>query len=173
MNGKLLELDGLMARSAPLIAEAGYTASKDDTDGSWYFSPSGDYYRRVHVRDGAFVLGQMDRGSAEEDVFASENAGDMELFIAYWLCSSWRSQRRLPMLLTVPVPVTRDKAAPGFAFERDGATWVLREEATGIERRSYDDSGLVRFSYYVNMSPNELREACMAPAGKPPFFPLT
>ena len=172
MNDKLQQLDELMARSAALIATAGYTASKDDSDGSWYFSPSGDYYRHVHVRDEAFVLGQVNRDRPERDVFASENARDMELYIVFWLCSDWRSSRGLPMLLTAPIPVTMDKAAPGFTFERDGSTWVLVETRSGAERRSYNDSALVGFSHYVHLSPEELREACMAPEGKPPFFPL-
>jgi hypothetical protein len=172
INDKLQELDELMSRSAALVADAGLTASKDERDGSWYFSPSGDYYRHVFVRDGYFVIGQVNRARPEQDVFASPNARDMELFIAFWLCSNWRSQRRLPMLVTVPVPVTIDKVAPGFTIERDGSTWVLKESDAGAERRSYDDAALVKFSYYVNMSPEELHEACMAPEGKPPFFPL-
>src|SRR5688500_4713402 len=167
------QLDELMARTADIIAEAGHQASKSDSDGSWYFAPSGDNYRHVLVRDGLFVLGQVDRNNPEYDVFASENARDVELFIVFWLCSSFRSQRRLPKLLTVPVPVTIDKAAPGFSVERDGSAWVLKEAATGAERRSSSASGMVHFSYYVNLSPEELRAACMAPEGKPPFFPLT
>ncbi|MFE4834028.1 Imm61 family immunity protein [Arthrobacter sp. NPDC056691] len=167
------QLDELMARTGDIIAKAGHTASKSDSDGSWYFAPSGDNYRHVLVRDGLFVVGQVDRNNPEYDVFTSEYARDTELFIVFWLCSSWRSQRRLPKLLTVPVPVTIDKVAPGFSLERDGSAWVLREAATGAERRTSNASGLVHFSHYVNMSPEELREACLAPGGKPPFFPLT
>lgn len=57
------QLDGLMARTADLIAEAGHKAGKSDSDGSWHFAPSGDYYRHVFVRDGLFVLGQVDRAN--------------------------------------------------------------------------------------------------------------
>ena len=171
MSDMQQQLDELMARTADIIAEAGHKASKSDGDGSWYFAPSGDYYRHVFVRDGLFVLGQVDRANPEREVFASENPRDMELFMTFWLCSNWRSQHNLPRLLTVPVPVTPDKAAPGFVIEREGRSWVLKEPATGVERRSSDDSGLVRFSYFVTMSPEELRAACMAPEGKPPFFP--
>jgi hypothetical protein len=173
VNSKLQELDDLMARSAALVGDAGYRVSKDDSDGSWYFSPDGDYYRHVFVRDGVFVLGQVSRANPEREVFASENPRDTELFMTFWLCSSWRFQHNLPMLLTVPVPVTADKAAPGFAIERDGRMWVLKEEASEVERRSFDDTELIHFSYYVTMSPEELREACMAPEGRAPFFPLT
>lgn len=172
MNSKLHELDELMARSAPLIAEVGYKTTRDDTDGSWYFSPSGDHYRHVHVRDGAFVLGQVDRDRPERDEFVSSNARDMELFIAFWLCGIWRSARRLPMLTTVAVPATVDKAAPGFAIERDGTTWVLTGGDSGAKRWSDDFTELVLLSYYVAMTPDEVRDACMAPDGKPPFFPL-
>jgi hypothetical protein len=97
----------------------------------------------------------------------------MELFMTFWLCRNWREQHNLPRLLTVPVPVTPDKTAPGFVIERDSSAWVLKEAATGVDRRSYDDSGMVPFSHYVTMSPEELRAACMAPEGKPPFFPWT
>lgn len=173
MSDMQLQLDELMARTADIIADAGHEASRDDSDGSWYFAPSGDNYRHVLVRDGLFVLGQVDRSNPEYDVFASENVRDMELFIVFWLCSSWRSQRGLPKLLTVPVPVTIDKAAPGFSLERGCSAWVLKETATGAERRSSNASGLVHFSYYVNLSLEELHAACMPPEGKPPFFPLS
>lgn len=165
------QLDELMARTADLIAEAGHKAGKSDSDGSWYFAPSGDYYRHLFVRDGLFVLGQIDRANPEWEVFASENPLDMELFLTVWLCSNWRVDHNLPMLLTVPVPVTPDKAAPGFSIQRDDRSWVLKEAATGVERHSSDSSKLVHFSYYVTLSPEELRAACMAPQGKSPFFP--
>jgi hypothetical protein len=118
------------------------------------------------------VLGQVNRDRPERDEFVTSNARDMELFIAFWLCGSWRSARGLPMLTTVAVPATADKASPGFAIERDGATWVLTGGDSGAKRRSDDSSGLVLLSYYVTMTPDELREACMAPDGKVPFFPL-
>lgn len=117
------------------------------------------------------MLGQVDRANPEREVFASENPRDMELFITFWLCRNWRDDHNLPRLLIVPVPVTADKAAQGFVIERDNRSWVLKEAATGAERHSSDASGLVHFSYYVNLSPEELRAACMAPEGKHPFFP--
>jgi hypothetical protein len=99
------QLDELMARTAGIIAEAGHEASKSDSDGSWYFAPSGDNYRHILVRDGLFILGQVDRSNPEYDVFVSQNARDVELFIVFWLCSSLLSQRRLPKMVRVPVPV--------------------------------------------------------------------
>jgi hypothetical protein len=57
------QLDELMARTADIIAEAGHKAGKRDSDGSWYFAPSEDSYRHVLVRDGLFVLDQVDRAN--------------------------------------------------------------------------------------------------------------
>jgi hypothetical protein len=76
----------------------------------------------------------------------------MELFIAFWLCESWRSKRGLPMLMTVSVPATIDKAAPEFTIERDGSTWVVKGSESGAKRWSDDFTELVLLSYYVNMS---------------------
>jgi hypothetical protein len=120
--------------------------------------------------DGSFVLVRSDRGGRERDCFESQLIDDLEKFLIHWLCADCRTNRGLPMLLVASIPATADKLASGYTLVREGRTWVLKEDATGIERRA-GELALIEFSHYGTLSPRELREACLAPEGKPPFFP--
>lgn len=78
--------------------------------------------------------------------------------MTFWLCRNWRDDHNLPRLLTVPVPVTPDKAAPGFVIERDSSAWVLKEAATGVERRFIRRFGIGSFFLLRDYVPG--RTAC-------------
>ncbi|MET4137554.1 Imm61 family immunity protein [Pseudarthrobacter sp. PvP090] len=173
MSEPLDILDPAIARLSDLIRDAGFTCTKNDADGSWYFRSGDDHYRHLSVRDDDFVLGQVDRANPEVDIVVSSSLRDVELYLVYWLCRVWRSRHRLPRLMTASIPLTADKAAQGYEVSHEPGRWILADRTTGIERMwGTDDTELVTFSYYSSMTPDDLQDALKAPTGKPPFFPV-
>lgn len=173
MNDTMDILDPVIARLSGLIREAGYTCTKNDVDGSWSFHSGDDHYRRLFVREGDFVLGQVNRANPEKDIVLSSSLRDVELYLVYWLCRAWRERHWLPRLMTASIPLTADKAAAGYVVVDNVGRWALTDQSTGTERMSgTTHTELVTFSYYSNMSPEDLQGALRAPAGKLPFFPV-
>ena len=173
MNAPLDPFGVLVSNLSDLIRDAGFTCTRNDVDGSWFFRSSDDYYRRIFVRDGMFVVGQVSRASPERDVVVSSNLPDVELYLVYWLCRVRRERLRLPRLMTASIPLTADKAAAGYSVSHTGGRWVLTDQTKGTERMSgTTHTELVTFSYYLNMTPDDLQDALKAPEGKTPFFPV-
>ena len=103
-------------------------------------------------------------------VFSTPLLTDMEKFLTYRLCNSLRWDRQLPMLLVVSIPVTNDKIAPGFTITKaPGPGFELHRTGEPVVRYG-DDVQLVKFSHYVNLSPDEIRESALDPEGKPHFM---
>ena len=72
-------------------------------------------------------------------------------------------------LLVTPVPVTAASVAPGFSLELDGeGLAVLTGAATGTERRGRVIA-LAEFSYYADLSADELRTVTLHPEESPVF----
>jgi hypothetical protein len=94
----------------------------------------------------------------------------MEKFLTYYFCRRLREKRRLPMLLVVSIPVTVDKVAPGFTItDPGGLGYELRHRDESVVRCG-DDVELIKFSHYVTLTPDEIRESALDPEGKPHFM---
>lgn len=170
MNVPQSDLDKVITNVQDLIVEADVSATQSSTDNSWYLSLGSDVRLHLLIDNNAFVLRQSDRGGDEDEFFVSTISDAMEKFLTYTLCRSLREDKDLPFLLVVPVPMTIEDVARGYTLLPNGDSWTLVEAATG--NKFYGDYvDLIEFSYYAYLSPRELREACAAPAGKPPFFP--
>jgi hypothetical protein len=60
--------------------------------------------------------------------------------------------------------------APGFTIiKADGPGYELHHPGESVTRRA-DIVDLVKFSYYVVLSPDEIRESALDPEGKPHFM---
>ncbi len=135
------------------------------------FADTGAEIRNLlRIVDDQLVLTQAQRSNTHEKlVFSTPLLTDMEKFLTYYFCRSLREERRLPMLLVVSIPVTNDKVAPGFTIVDAGPRDELHHRGESIVRAG-DDVELVKFSHYVTLSPEEIRESALDPEGKPHFM---
>ncbi|MFE4467349.1 Imm61 family immunity protein [Leifsonia sp. NPDC056824] len=150
---------------------AGYGGSFwPDFDCLVFASSGGEIRNFLRVVDDQLVLTQAQRSNTDEDlVFSTPQLTDMEKFLTYYFSGSLREKRRLPMLLVVSIPVTKDKVAPGFKITDAGARDELHHRGESVVRAG-DYVELIEFSHYVVLSPDEIRESALDPEGKPHFM---
>jgi hypothetical protein len=172
MDTQSSSLDEVISRLQDLVRQTNTSVTRNPSDGSWYLAVSSETTLHLAHRDNKFALSQSDRGSEEDLFFESSHLDALDKFLTYMLCAQLRADNGLPFLLVVPVPLTVEDVAGGFSLSRnDTNSWVLSEDITGIEcMADFDD--LVEYSHYARLSFQELCEACQAPEGLPPFFPL-
>ncbi|MFC8038883.1 Imm61 family immunity protein [Paenarthrobacter sp. NPDC057355] len=161
-------LEALVARIMKFAGDTGIGVSSNPSDKTWFLT-MGDVRQHLKIRNGAFVLGVSHRGQPENDVFVTSLASNMEKYLLYQICMNARFSKNLPLLLTVPIPVTREKVAPGFVLTGHGRNSQLIDQHTGAISFG-NDVDLVEFSHYAALTPDDLVEACLAPHGKSPFF---
>ncbi|WP_431219076.1 Imm61 family immunity protein [Leifsonia xyli] len=134
--------------------------------------PGGEIRDFLRVVDDRLVLTNAQRAETKEQlVFSTPVLEDMEKLLTYHFCGRLREERRLPMLLVVPIPVTIEKTAPGFTItELDEYPWYELHQANESVVRCGNDLQLVEFSRYVGLSPEEIRQSALDPEGKPHFM---
>jgi hypothetical protein len=166
------EVQGMVDRVNTLAIPAGYGASFYQEFDAWLFANLG-FEIRIFLRivDDHLVLTHAERGDTKETpVFSTPLLTDMEKYLTYYFCRSLRSDKGLPRLLVVSIPVTIDKVAPGFTITDPGGPWYeLHHPGESVTRRA-DIVDLVEFSHYVVLSPDEIRESALDPEGKPHFM---
>ncbi|MGH1522556.1 Imm61 family immunity protein [Leifsonia sp. L25] len=140
--------------------------------GGWVFASSGGEIRYfLRIVDGQLVLTDAQRARTDENLmFSTPLLTDMEKFLTYYFCRRLREKRRLPMLLVVSIPVTRDKVAPGFTITDPGGPGYELHHAGESVVRCGDDVELTKFSHYVTLTPEEIRQSALDPEGKPHFM---
>lgn len=143
----------------------------DNFDG-WVFANSGGEIRNfLRIVDKRLVLSQAQRSDTKESVeFSTPLLTDMEKFLTFFFCRRLREKRRLPMLLVVPIPVTVDKVAAGFTVtDPGGPGHELHHYGENVVRCG-NKFELIKFSHYVTLSVEEIRESALDPEGKPHFM---
>ena len=164
-----IDIEPMMSRFPELAKAANYTMARSD-EGTWCFYNLGGEVR-LYLRevDGRFVLSRAERQAPEHTLFASSVLDDVEKFLVFHLTGLYRRRQGQPLLLVTPVPVTAASVAPGFSLELDGeGLAVLTGAATGTERRGRVIA-LAEFSYYADLSADELRTVTLHPEESPVF----
>lgn len=166
------EVEALVDRVNEVALPADSAGSFYEKFDAWVFADTGaeirDYLRIVGDR---LVLSNAQRAETKERlIFSTPLLSDMEKFLTYHYCNRLREVRRLPRLLVVSIPVTNDKVAPGFAITKAaGPGYELHHSGDPVVRYGVDVQ-LVKFSHYVGLSPEEIRESALDPEGKPHFM---
>ena len=166
------DVQALVARVNEVAIPAVYGGAFWEKFGGWVFASSGGEIRNfLRLVDGRLALTQAQRSNTKERLeFSTPLLTDMEKFLTYFFCRRLREEKRLPMMMVVPIPVTRDKVAPGFTItDPGGPGYELHHAGEGVVRCG-DDVELIEFSHYVALSPDEIRESALDPEGKPHFM---
>ena len=167
------DVDAMIDRIRDLVISGGYALGRAPDGMSWFLDsiPGGEIRNTLSLDDNGLLLTQVQRAETEQDlVFATPLLADMEKFLTYYFCGSLREDKLLPLLLVVPIPVTIDKVAPGYTITKaDGPRYELHHGDESIIRRG-SVIDLVKFSHYVALTPDELRESALDPEGKPHFM---
>ncbi|MFE4194338.1 Imm61 family immunity protein [Paenarthrobacter sp. NPDC056912] len=158
----------MVSRISHIAAEADVEVSEASRAGAWHFYHAG-IEDRVQIEGENLVLSNRERNLPLQDEFITSELADMEKYLIYHFCSIARPWKGFSRLLVVPIPLTNDKVAVGYEIKGGPSMFELVSPFSNI-RRYASNTELIKFSHYVNLSPEELYEACMAPNGKPPFF---
>jgi|GEM_PF-1670196 len=170
MSLTFAEVQAMVDRVNEVAVPADFGGAFYEKFDAWVFADTGaeirDYLRIVGDR---LVLSNAQRAETKERlIFSPPLLEDMEKFLTYHFCNSLRELRRLPRLLVVSIPVTNDKVAPGFAI-RELEEYELHHTGEPVVRCGVDVD-LVKFSHYVGLTPEEIRESALDPEGKPHFM---
>lgn len=158
----------MVSRISHIAVEADVEVSEALRAGAWHFYHAG-IEDKVQIEGENLVLSNRERNLPLQDEFITSELADMEKYLIYHFCSIARSRKGLPRLLVVPIPLTNDKVAVGYEIKGGPGMFELVDRFSNIRRYAFNTE-LIKFSYYVNLSPEELYDACMAPNGTPPFF---
>ncbi|KQR53966.1 hypothetical protein ASF88_03755 [Leifsonia sp. Leaf336] len=165
------DVQAMVERVNEVAIPAGYGGSFWQQFDGWLFANSGAEIRNfLRIVDDQLVLTQAQRSNTHEKlVFSTPLLTDMEKFLIYYFAEDLREERRLPRLLVVSIPVTVDKVAPGFTITDAGPRDELHHRGESVVRAG-GAIGLIKFSHYVDLSPEEIRESALDPEGKPHFM---
>ncbi|WP_349867576.1 Imm61 family immunity protein [Leifsonia sp. WHRI 6310E] len=172
MNEAAADVQAMVDRVNEVAIPADFGGSFWEEFDAWLFANSGAEIRNfLRIVDNRLVLTNAQRSNTTEQlVFSTPSLSDMEKFLTYYFCDSLREDRRLPMLLVVSIPVTVDKAAEGFSIAKaEGLGYELHCRGESVVRRGRL-IGLVKFSHYVALTPEEIRASALDPEGKPHFM---
>ena len=159
------DVQAMVDRVNEIAIPAVYAGSFREKFDGWIFASSGGEIRNfLRVVDDQLVLSQAQRSDTDENLVFSTPK-----FLTYYFCRRLRERKRLPMLLVVSIPVTNDKVAPGFKITDAGVRDELHQLGESVTRAGVDVE-LIKFSHYVALSPEEIRESALDPEGKPHFM---
>ncbi|WP_431247887.1 Imm61 family immunity protein [Leifsonia xyli] len=131
----------------------------------------GEVRNFLRIIEDRFVFTEAYRSNDDDSLlFSTPLLSDMERFLIFYMCNRIRYGRNLPRLLVVTIPVTNDKVAPGFTITKASGPGYELRHANEPEVRYGDDVQLVKFSHYVSLNPDEIRESALDPEGKPHFM---
>lgn len=178
-TGEMSESTEIAARSAitslgDLASETNWSVQHFAHLGAWGFDTHDEnriFYLRPRSEDRWAVL-SMDRNhDAEIEECSAPQLSDIVIYLTEAIMQGVRSRRREGLALPVPVPVTPDRAAPGFAVTRNdsGTGWVLHHTETRREWSGHPAS-LVGLSYYIDARRDAV-EASLRRADGRPLFP--
>ncbi|WP_431219074.1 Imm61 family immunity protein [Leifsonia xyli] len=173
MSTTAIDIQEMVERVNAVAIPAGFGGAFCERYDAWMFADIGCEIRNfLRIVDGRLVLSDAQRGHTEEDLlFSTPLLTDMEKFLTFYFCNSLRGRSRLPRLSLVSIPVTKDKVAAEFSIEElDESPWYQLRHRDKALVRCGDDVELVKFSHYVDLSPEEIRVSALDPGGEPHFM---
>lgn len=151
-------------------AEAGYEVFRE-ADSTVVASADGGEIRYTVAREGdTLTLFRAERGEDDVPQLRTSDPVDAERYLSAQLGIAVRSRRGLPRL---SFPFEPEDTAPGFRFATlaDGWATLIRSDGVAIAAALVDTSmhPAVRFSYYADADPADIRRSFAEPSGAPLF----
>ncbi|WP_345800714.1 Imm61 family immunity protein [Microbacterium sp. AZCO] len=151
-------------------AEAGYEVFREPDSIVIASVNGGEIRYEVTVAGEVVTVTRAERAEDPAPQLRSTDVLDAERYLTAQLGIDLRSRRELPRL---SFPYEPEDAAPGFHFEKLDGGWatLLRSSGEIIPAALKDTSmnPVVRFSYYVDASTEEIRRSFADPSGAPLF----
>ena len=130
----------------------------------------GEIRYTVSRSDDTFTVARAERAEDDMDLMRTTRAIDVERFLTAQIGIPARSRRGLPRLL---FPFQPEDAAPGFRFQQLDQGWatLVRTDGNPIDATFADTSmhPAVRFSYFADADPADIRRSFADPSGSPLF----
>ena len=140
------------------------SGARAESGGVVFFTDPGELRDYVREVDGAVVVTEVERSSAEVFEMSATNVEDAAKFLVVRFGFGIRTRMGLPYLR---IPLGLDAIAEGWNVEKVDDRWVA---ASGLSRRlaTFARGSLAaEFTHYGDRGVDEIRESFLDPKGRP------